>query len=174
MNTVDVLDLDEPCGTVDIDQREHAGVRTVLMDLAHRWRKFIQLIRWVSIGHHSPAGGKVHGKLMAGRRAGPSPTFATWPPGARHRSQPPEPVPTWGTCTNPGRFSLAYAAAMSMQPRCARVENVGRTGLAMPDVTVKHGSHGNSIYQVRGKSFVFFYIYRPMHSIPRPENAMQM
>ena len=33
--------------------------------------------------------------------------------------------------------------------------------LRMPHVTVTHGSHGNPVYQVGGKSFVFFRTPRP-------------
>ncbi|WP_227980575.1 MmcQ/YjbR family DNA-binding protein [Nocardia spumae] len=40
--------------------------------------------------------------------------------------------------------------------RRARVEDVGRLALAMPHVTVEHGSLGNPIYQVGRKSFVYF------------------
>lgn len=50
---------------------------------------------------------------------------------------------------------------MSTQPRCARVEDVHELALAMPYVTVEHGSRGNPVYQVGGKSFVFFRTPRP-------------
>src|SRR4051795_4741915 len=46
--------------------------------------------------------------------------------------------------------------------RPARVEDVHELALGMPHVTVVHGSRGNPVYQVGGKSFVFF---RP----PRPD-----
>ncbi len=43
----------------------------------------------------------------------------------------------------------------------ARVENVHELALAMPHVTVVHGPKGNAIYQVGGKSFVFFRTPQP-------------
>ena len=45
--------------------------------------------------------------------------------------------------------------------RRARVEDVHELALAMPHVTVVHGSGGNPVYQVGGKSFVFFRTPRP-------------
>jgi hypothetical protein len=45
--------------------------------------------------------------------------------------------------------------------RPARVEDVHRLAQAMPHVTVVHGSRGNDVYQVGGKSFVFFRTPRP-------------
>ncbi|HET9255465.1 MAG TPA: MmcQ/YjbR family DNA-binding protein [Pseudonocardiaceae bacterium] len=47
------------------------------------------------------------------------------------------------------------------KPRRARVEDVHELALGMPHVTVTHGSGGNPIYQVGGKSFVFFRNPRP-------------
>jgi hypothetical protein len=42
-------------------------------------------------------------------------------------------------------------------PRRARVEDIHEVALSMPHVTVVHGQrHDNPIYQVGGKSFVFF------------------
>lgn len=38
----------------------------------------------------------------------------------------------------------------------ARVEDVHELALGMPHVTVDHGPGGNPVYQVGGKSFVFF------------------
>ncbi len=40
--------------------------------------------------------------------------------------------------------------------RRARVEDVERLSLAMPHVTVEHGSQGNPVYQVGRRSFVYF------------------
>jgi hypothetical protein len=51
--------------------------------------------------------------------------------------------------------------AVSPRSRRARVEDVHELAQAMPDVTVERGSHGNVIYQVGGKSFVFFRNPRP-------------
>ncbi|WP_309229534.1 MULTISPECIES: MmcQ/YjbR family DNA-binding protein [unclassified Blastococcus] len=45
--------------------------------------------------------------------------------------------------------------------RPARVEDVHELAQAMPHVTVVHGSGGNAVYQVGGKSFVFFRTPRP-------------
>ncbi|WP_221632388.1 hypothetical protein [Oryzihumus leptocrescens] len=45
--------------------------------------------------------------------------------------------------------------------RRARVEDVHDLALAMPHVTVDHGTAGNPVYQVGGKSFVFFRTPRP-------------
>ena len=45
--------------------------------------------------------------------------------------------------------------------RPARVEDVHELAQAMPHVTVVHGSRGNAVYQVGGKSFVFFRTPRP-------------
>jgi hypothetical protein len=45
--------------------------------------------------------------------------------------------------------------------RRARPEDVHELALGMPHVTVYHGPHGNPIYQVGGKSFVFFRNPRP-------------
>ena len=45
--------------------------------------------------------------------------------------------------------------------RPARVEDLHELALAMPHVTVVHGSGDNPVYQVGGKSFVFFRNPRP-------------
>src|SRR3954453_23679271 len=45
--------------------------------------------------------------------------------------------------------------------RPARGEDVHELALGMPHVTVVHGSRGNPVYQVGGKSFVFFRTPRP-------------
>ncbi len=45
--------------------------------------------------------------------------------------------------------------------RPARVADVHALALAMPHVTCVHGSAGNPVYQVGGKSFVFFRNPRP-------------
>lgn len=45
--------------------------------------------------------------------------------------------------------------------RKARVEDVHEIALAMPHVTVVHGGGNNPVYQVGGKSFVFFRNPRP-------------
>jgi len=46
-------------------------------------------------------------------------------------------------------------------PAPARVEDVHELALAMPHVTVGVGPAGNPVYQVGGKSFVFFRTPRP-------------
>jgi len=50
---------------------------------------------------------------------------------------------------------------MSARPRRARVEDVHELAMGMPHVTVVRGSRGQPIYQVGGKSFVFFRNPRP-------------
>ena len=45
--------------------------------------------------------------------------------------------------------------------RAARIEDVHDLAGAMPHVTIVHGSRGNPVYQVGGKSFVFFRNPRP-------------
>lgn len=50
---------------------------------------------------------------------------------------------------------------MSAKPRSARVEDVHELALGMPYVTVERGSRGNPVYQIGGKSFVFFRNPRP-------------
>ena len=50
---------------------------------------------------------------------------------------------------------------MSSRPRRARVEDVPNLALSMPHVQVGHGPRGNPVYQVGGKSFVFFRNPRP-------------
>ncbi|WP_029429545.1 MmcQ/YjbR family DNA-binding protein [Blastococcus sp. URHD0036] len=45
--------------------------------------------------------------------------------------------------------------------RPARVEDVHELAQAMPHVTVVQGSRGNEVYQVGGRSFVFFRTPRP-------------
>ena len=60
-----------------------------------------------------------------------------------------------------GADTEAYAAGMSDRTRAARVEDVHRIALAMPQVTVIGGTKDNPVYQVGGKSFVFFRNPRP-------------
>lgn len=45
--------------------------------------------------------------------------------------------------------------------RAARVEDVHELALQMPHVTVEHGGGDNPVYQVGGKSFIFFRTRRP-------------
>ncbi|MFT3714628.1 MAG: MmcQ/YjbR family DNA-binding protein [Gordonia sp. (in: high G+C Gram-positive bacteria)] len=45
--------------------------------------------------------------------------------------------------------------------RAATVDDVHELAAAMPHVTVVHGGQGNPVYQVGGKSFVFFRTPRP-------------
>jgi hypothetical protein len=45
--------------------------------------------------------------------------------------------------------------------RPAGVEDVHELALAMPHVTVEYGTGGNPVYQVGGKSFIFFRNPRP-------------
>ena len=50
---------------------------------------------------------------------------------------------------------------MAAASRPARVEDVHELAMAMPHVTVLHGGQGNPVYQVGGKSFIFFRTRRP-------------
>jgi hypothetical protein len=50
---------------------------------------------------------------------------------------------------------------MADDGRPARVEDVHELAQAMPHVTVERGASGNPVYQVGGKSFVFFRAPRP-------------
>jgi hypothetical protein len=45
--------------------------------------------------------------------------------------------------------------------RQARVEDVHELALGLPHVTVVHGTRGNPVYQVGGRSFIFFRTPRP-------------
>lgn len=63
----------------------------------------------------------------------------------------------------------AYVGAVSDETsRPARVEDVHELALAMPHVTVSYGIGDNPVYQVGGKSFIFFRTplsrrVRPLH-----------
>jgi hypothetical protein len=50
---------------------------------------------------------------------------------------------------------------MAVKPRRARAGDVHELAMSMPHVTVMHGPHGNPVYQVGRKSFVFFRNPRP-------------
>ena len=50
---------------------------------------------------------------------------------------------------------------MGARSRRARIGDVHELAMGMPHVTVLHGPHGNPVYQVGGKSFVFFRNPRP-------------
>ena len=50
---------------------------------------------------------------------------------------------------------------MAARSRRARTEDLHELALGMPHVTVYHEPRGNPIYQVGGKSFVFFRTPRP-------------
>jgi hypothetical protein len=50
---------------------------------------------------------------------------------------------------------------MAAPPRRARIEDVHELAQGMPHVKVERGSGGNPLYQVGGKSFVFFRTPRP-------------
>ncbi len=57
--------------------------------------------------------------------------------------------------------------------RPAGVADVHELALAMPHVTVVHGSGGNPVYQVGGKSFIFFRNPRPDAVDPRTGERYQ-
>ena len=50
---------------------------------------------------------------------------------------------------------------MAVKSRRARAEDVHELAMGMPHVSVEYGPGGNAIYQVGGKSFVFFRNPRP-------------
>jgi hypothetical protein len=50
---------------------------------------------------------------------------------------------------------------MAVRSRKARVSDVHELASGMPHTTVVHGGSGNPVYQVGGKSFVFFRTPRP-------------
>src|ERR1700712_3453800 len=54
-----------------------------------------------------------------------------------------------------------YPGSMTAQSASARVDDVHALALGMPHVTVERGPAGNPVYQVGGKSFVFFRTPRP-------------
>jgi len=56
--------------------------------------------------------------------------------------------------------------------RRARVEEVHELARALLHVTVEHGSRGNPIYQVGGKSFIFFRTPRPDAVDPATEERL--
>jgi hypothetical protein len=58
-------------------------------------------------------------------------------------------------------LAAAYAAAMAAVPRRARAGDVHELAMSMPHVVAGHGPHGNPIYMVSGRSFVFFRNPRP-------------
>ena len=55
----------------------------------------------------------------------------------------------------------------SSRSRAARIEDVHALALGMPHVTVVEGTLGNPVYQVGGRSFVFFRNPRPDAVDPR-------
>lgn len=55
----------------------------------------------------------------------------------------------------------AYAGRMSAELLPARVVDVHEVALGMPHVQASRGPSGNAVYQVGGKSFVFFRTPRP-------------
>lgn len=63
-----------------------------------------------------------------------------------------------GSSPAPGTF---YRGEMTRRGRAARVQDVHELAAAMPHVTVEHGSGENPVYQVGGKSFIFFRNPRP-------------
>jgi hypothetical protein len=59
------------------------------------------------------------------------------------------------------RTPLIPVAVTSGRNRRARIEDVHDLAMAMPHVTVDHGTGDNPVYQVGGRSFVFFRNPRP-------------
>ena len=54
-----------------------------------------------------------------------------------------------------------YPSEMTARSARARVDDVHELALGMPHVTVERGPAGNPVYQVGGRSFVFFRTPRP-------------
>lgn len=50
---------------------------------------------------------------------------------------------------------------MQRGDRAARIDDVHKLARTMPHVTLEHGKQGNPIYQVGGKSFIYFRNPRP-------------
>jgi hypothetical protein len=63
---------------------------------------------------------------------------------------------------------------MPPRSRRARIGDVHDLVRGMPHVTVVHGSQGNPIYQVGGRSFVFFRTPGPTPPIRAPAGATPM
>jgi hypothetical protein len=63
--------------------------------------------------------------------------------------------------------AVPRAARRDRPGRRARLSDVHELALGMPFVTVAHGPSGNPVYQVGGKSFVFFRNPRPDAVDPR-------
>ena len=59
------------------------------------------------------------------------------------------------------KAGLYADGVMDEGSRPARIQDVHDLALAMPHVTVEHGPGDNPVYQVGGKSFVFFRNPRP-------------
>ncbi len=60
-----------------------------------------------------------------------------------------------------GTARPTYAGVMTTERRRPSVEDVHDLAMGMPHVTVWRGPNGNPVYQVGGKSFVFFRSPRP-------------
>jgi len=61
------------------------------------------------------------------------------------------------------------------EDRPACIQDVHELALDMPHVTAEYGkTSDNPVYQVGGKSFIFFRNPRRMPSTPTPGHAMQM
>lgn len=56
---------------------------------------------------------------------------------------------------------MTPAGSAGKRPRPATVEDVHEIAMSMPHVTVVRGGGGNPVYQVGGKSFIFFRNPRP-------------
>ena len=79
----------------------------------------------------------------------------------------PAPVVPFGLVGSPrppcvgGGTAVPCSAVSGRDARPARVEDVHELAASMPHVVVEAGSPGNPVYQVGGKSFVFFRNPRP-------------
>jgi hypothetical protein len=59
------------------------------------------------------------------------------------------------------RLTTVYGAVMAARSRRARIEDVHELATSMPHVTIWDETSDNPVYQVGGKSFVFFRNPRP-------------
>src|SRR4029077_12872597 len=145
-------------------------------------------------GHHAlrlPAGRAPRHlrRRRAARRAARVPAAHAWhdrAPGAQHRAGAGR--PHWGSGRtragrlrpvprrHPARLRRARAghhrrdrdgARVTTRHRPAEVADVHALATAMPHVTCVQGPSGNPVYQVGGKSFVFFRTPRPDATDPR-------
>lgn len=75
--------------------------------------------------------------------------------------------------SRPNRWPVPTLPGVAEKPRRSRVADVHELALGMPHVTVAARSTGNPVYQVGGKSFVFFRTPRPDATDPETGERYQ-